>query len=32
MDREHGAVEACQYVKAIDFTPSNIAFDSAFEK
>jgi sugar phosphate isomerase/epimerase len=32
MDREHGAVEACQYVKAVDFAPSNIAFDSAFEK
>lgn len=32
MDREHGAEEACQYVKSVDFPPSNIAFDSAFEK
>jgi len=32
MDREHGAAESCEYVKGIDFTPSNIAFDSAFDK
>ena len=32
MDREHGAREACEFVKAIDFSPSDIAFDSAFEK
>jgi sugar phosphate isomerase/epimerase len=32
MDREHGAVEACEFVKSVDFPPSNIAFDSAFEK
>ncbi len=32
MDREHGAREALEYVKAIDFPPSNIAFDAAFEK
>jgi hypothetical protein len=32
MDRENGAIEACQYVKAIDFAPSDIAFDSAFDK
>ncbi len=32
MDREHGAKEACEFVRAIDFPPSNIAFDSAFEK
>jgi hypothetical protein len=32
MDREHGAREACSYVKAVDFAPSDIAFDSAFEK
>lgn len=30
MDREHGAREACQYVKNIDFKPSNRAFDAAF--
>jgi len=32
MDREHGAREACEFVKTVDFPPSNIAFDSAFEK
>jgi hypothetical protein len=32
MDREHGAMEACQYVKSVDFPPSDIAFDSAFDK
>jgi len=32
MDREHGAQEACEFVRAIDFEPSGIAFDSAFEK
>jgi len=32
MDREHGAREACAYVKKIDFRPSEIAFDSAFEE
>ena len=32
MDREHGAKEALGFVKSIDFPPSNIAFDSVFEK
>jgi sugar phosphate isomerase/epimerase len=32
MDREHGAAEACDFVRSVDFAPSNIAFDSAFEK
>jgi len=32
MDREHGAAESLQFVKKIDFRPSNIAFDAAFEK
>lgn len=32
MEREHGAAEACAYVKSIDFPPSDIAFDAAFEK
>ena len=32
MDREHGAREACQYVKEVDFVPSHVAFDAAFEK
>ena len=32
MDREHGAAEACAFVKRLDFKPSAIAFDAAFEK
>jgi len=32
MDREHGAEEAAAFVKAIDFQPSNRAFDAAFDK
>ncbi|MHC4759551.1 MAG: sugar phosphate isomerase/epimerase, partial [Planctomycetota bacterium] len=32
MDREHGAREACEFVKKVDFKPSGIAFDAAFEK
>ncbi|MGM0653446.1 MAG: sugar phosphate isomerase/epimerase family protein [Bacillota bacterium] len=32
MDREHGAKESCEYVRAIDFTPSNVAFDASFGK
>lgn len=32
MDREFGAKEACEFVKNIDFAPSNRAFDSAFDK
>jgi len=32
MDREHGAKEACEFVKKIDFKPSQVAFDAAFEK
>lgn len=32
MDREFGAREACDFVRSIDFPPSDIAFDSAFEK
>ncbi len=31
MDREHGAKEACAYVRSVDFPSSNIAFDAAFE-
>jgi len=30
MDREHGAREACEFVKRLDFAPSNVAFDAAF--
>jgi sugar phosphate isomerase/epimerase len=32
MDRESGAKEALQFVRKMDFPPSNIAFDAAFEK
>jgi sugar phosphate isomerase/epimerase len=30
MDRQHGAREACEFVKKIDFQPSQRAFDAAF--
>lgn len=30
MEREHGAKEACQFVKNLDFQPSTLAFDAAF--
>ena len=32
MDREHGATEAAAFVKRIDFKPSAVAFDAAFER
>ena len=32
MDREHGAREACQFVRNVDFKPSAIAFDAQFDK
>ncbi|MFA5858509.1 MAG: sugar phosphate isomerase/epimerase family protein [Elusimicrobiota bacterium] len=32
MNREHGAKEACAFVRKIGFTPSNLAFDAAFSK
>ncbi|MGQ9575135.1 MAG: sugar phosphate isomerase/epimerase family protein [Thermoguttaceae bacterium] len=32
MDREHGAKEACEFVRRLDFAPSKVAFDAAFEK
>ncbi len=32
MDREHGATEAADFVKRIDFPPSDIDFDAAFEE
>ncbi len=31
MDREHGAAEACEFVRNVDFPASDIAFDAAFE-
>ena len=30
MDREHGAAEACDFVKSVDFPSSDLAFDAAF--
>ncbi len=32
MDREHGAEEACSFVRDVDFPPSDVAFDAAFDK
>ncbi len=32
MDREHGAQEALQFVRKLDFEPSKQAFDSVFER
>lgn len=32
MDREHGAAEACDFVRNIDFPSSAIAFDAQFER
>ena len=31
MDREYGAREACEFVKKIDFKPSDIKFDAAIK-
>lgn len=32
MEREFGAAEACRFTKSLDFSPSNRAFDSAFDE
>ena len=32
MDRVHGATEACAFVRKLDFAPSKVAFDAAFDK
>ena len=32
MDREHGAAEACAFLRRVDFAPSKVAFDAAFDK
>lgn len=32
MDRDHGAAEAAEFVKQLDFAPSRLAFDAAFAK
>ena len=31
MEREYGAQEACAFVKKVDFAPSNLQFDAAFD-
>jgi sugar phosphate isomerase/epimerase len=31
MEREYGAKEACEFVKKVDFSPSNVAFDAALK-
>src|SRR5689334_14792057 len=32
MDRQHGAREACEYVRKLDFKPSAVAFDAQFDR
>ncbi len=32
MERFYGAAEACDFVKGIDFSPSNVQFDAAFDE
>ena len=32
MDREHGVRESCEFAKQIDFKPSAVAYDAAFEQ
>lgn len=32
MDRVHGATEAAAFIRKLDFAPSHVAFDAAFEK
>lgn len=32
MDRVHGATEAAAFVRTVDFPPSSVAFDAAFDK
>jgi sugar phosphate isomerase/epimerase len=32
MDREHGAAEACAFVRKLDFKPSAVAFDAQFDR
>jgi hypothetical protein len=31
MNRDYGAKEACEFVKNINFSPSDVAFDSALK-
>jgi len=32
MNRDHGAREACEFVRKLNFEPSRVAFDAAFDK
>ena len=32
MDREHGATESAAFVQRLDFAPSSVAFDAAFDR
>jgi len=32
MEREYGAKEACEFVRKVNFAPSNVQFDAAFDK
>jgi hypothetical protein len=32
MDRIHGGTEACVFVRKLDFAPSAVAFDAAFDR
>jgi hypothetical protein len=32
MERERGAKEALEFVRRVDFEPSRVAFDAAFDK
>lgn len=32
MDREHGAAEACAFVRKVDFPPSDVIFDAQFAR
>jgi len=32
MDREHGAEEACDFLRSMDFPPSDVDFDAAFSE
>ena len=32
MEREYGAIEACAFVRKIDFAPSELAFDEAMKQ
>ncbi len=32
MDRLHGAAESCEFTRSLDYAPSGLAFDAAFER